>query len=84
MVGAGDEPDGGAPRRLIPRGYWLDFPSLAAEYGWFSVPALYRWRIYYPDTDWWHFQKTDGLTWFEAMSEVYTREDIMNEFGAGR
>lgn len=81
---AGDAPTGGAPRHLIPRGYWLDFTSLAAEYGWLSVSALDRWRTYYPDTDWWHFQKTDGLTWFEAMSEVYTPEDIMNEFGAER
>jgi TolB protein len=74
-------PTGGAPSFVIPSGYWLDFTALAAEYGWHSVAALRRWRTYYPDTDWWHFQKTDGLSWVEAMREVYPEEEIEEVFG---
>lgn len=77
----GITPTGGAPSTLIPPGYWLDFTALAAEYGWRSVGALRRWRTYYPDTDWWHFQKTDGLSWIEAMREVYPVEEIEEVFG---
>lgn len=74
-------PTGGAPSFVIPSGYWLDFTALAAEYGWHSVAALRRWQTYYPDTDWWHFQKTDGLSWVEAMREVYPQEEIEEVFG---
>jgi TolB protein len=75
-------PTGGEPRQQIPSGYWLDFTRLAGEYGWRSVGALRRWRTYYPDTDWWHFQKTDGLSWVEAMREVYLEEEIEAVFGS--
>jgi TolB protein len=77
----GNTPPGGAPRHLIPSGYWLDFTALAAEYGWHRVPALRRWRTVWADTDWWHFQKTDGLSWEEAMREVYLQEEIEEAFG---
>jgi hypothetical protein len=72
---------GGAPYARIPSGYWLDFTRLAAEYGWQTPGALRRWRTYYPDTDWWHFQKTDGLSWLDTMLEVYREDEIEAVFG---
>ncbi len=79
--GPDGRPTGGAPSYVIPPGYWLDFTALAAGYGWQAVSALRRWQTYYPDTDWWHFQKTDGLSWVEAMREVYPQEEIEEVFG---
>ncbi len=72
---------GGAPLAVIPAGYYVDFSTLAADYGWQRVRAIYRWRSFYPDVEWWHFQKTDGLSWWDAMKQVYTESDIIASYG---
>jgi len=72
---------GGRLLDQVPPGYYVDFTALAADYGWERVPALYRWRYYWPDIEWWHFQKTDGLTWWECMLEIYEPEEIEAVFG---
>ena len=73
--------EGGQPMDKIPSGYYVDFTTLAQDYGWERVRAIYRWRSYYPDVEWWHFQKTDGLPWWEAMEQVYKEEDIIKSYG---
>ena len=72
---------GGAPMATIPAGYYVDFTTLANDYGWQRVRAIWRWRSYYPDVEWWHFQKTDGLPWWEAMEQVYKEADIIASYG---
>ncbi len=78
VVGTGT---GGAPMVTIPPGYYVDFTTLANDYGWERVRAIYGWRSYYPDVEWWHFQKTDGLTWWQAMEQVYKESDIIASYG---
>ena len=72
---------GGRYLDKVPTGYYVDFTTLASDYGWERVPALYRWRHYWPDIEWWHFQKTDGLSWWECMLELYEIEEIEDSFG---
>jgi hypothetical protein len=72
---------GGRPMTTIPRGYYVDFTTLAADYGWERVQAIYRWRVFYPDVEWWHFMKTDGLPWWDAMKQVYAEKDIIASYG---
>ncbi|MGD2178499.1 MAG: hypothetical protein PVG71_11825, partial [Anaerolineae bacterium] len=72
---------GGEPMEPIPSGYYVDFTTLAADYEWERVAALYRWRYYWPDIEWWHFQKTDGLSWWDCMLEIYPPEQIEASFG---
>ncbi|MFN8596663.1 MAG: hypothetical protein U0559_10845 [Anaerolineae bacterium] len=72
---------GGAPMATIPPGYYVDFTTLAADYGWQRVRAIWGWRSYYPDVEWWHFQKTDGLSWWDAMKQVYKESDIIASYG---
>lgn len=72
---------GGSPMSKIPAGYYVDFTTLAADYGWERVRAIWGWRSYYPDVEWWHFQKTDGLAWWEAMEQVYKEADIIASYG---
>jgi TolB protein len=72
---------GGQLLETIPPGYYVDLTTLAADYGWERVPALYRWRYFWPDIEWWHFQKTDGLDWWDCMLEVYEPEEIEDVFG---
>jgi hypothetical protein len=59
----------------------VDFTTLAADYGWERVSALYRWRYFWPDIEWWHFQNTAGLTWWECMLELYEPDEIEAAFG---
>jgi TolB protein len=73
--------EGGAPKERIPSGYYVDFSTVASDYGWERVPALWRWRYFWPDIRWWEFQKTDGMSWWECMLEVFEPEEIEAAFG---
>jgi TolB protein len=73
--------EGGMPRERIPSGYYVDFTTLARDYGWERVPSLWRWRYSWPDIRWWAFQKTEGLTWWEGMLEVFEPQEIEAAFG---
>jgi TolB protein len=63
---------GGEYRPLIPPGYFIDFTTLAEDYGWTRVPAQENWREFYPGILYWRFEHRGGLTWLEAIREVYT------------
>jgi len=72
---------GGELLATIPSGYYVDFTALAADYGWQRTSALYRWRYYWPDIRWWVFQKTDDLTWWQCMLELYEQSEVELTFG---
>jgi TolB protein len=61
----------------IPPGYWIDFTSLAAAYGWDRLPALPNWRNYYAGGRFTEFVMTDGLDWNSAMLELYPAEALL-------
>ena len=73
--------EGGAPRERIPPGYYLDFTALASSYGWQRVPSSWRWRYFWADIRWWEFWKTDDLSWWACMLEVFEPERIERSFG---
>jgi WD40 repeat protein len=73
--------EGGELKERIPSGYYVDFTTLAGDYGWERLPALWRWRYFWPDICWWRFRKTDGLSWWECMLEVFAPRDIEASFG---
>jgi TolB protein len=73
--------EGGAPKANIPSGYFVDFTTLASDYGWEWVPSLWRWRHFWPDIRWWEFLKADELTWWECMLEVFESQEIEAAFG---
>jgi TolB protein len=73
--------EGGELKQEVPLGYYVDFSELAADYGWQRVPANNRWRRQWADTNWWQFQKSQGLTWLEAMLELYRLDQIEAVFG---
>ncbi len=60
----------------VPAGYWIDFTSLAAAYGWQRLPALPNWRNYYAGARFTEFVMTDGLDWNSAMLELYPPEAL--------
>ncbi|MFW5696564.1 MAG: TolB family protein, partial [Phototrophicaceae bacterium] len=67
---------GGRLREQMPRGYYVDFTQLAADYGWERMPAGSDWRANFNARNFWMFRKTDGLTWYEAMRELYTDSQL--------
>ena len=72
---------GGELKAPIPEGYYVDFTTIAADYGWERRNALSNWRSSYFDIEWWHFQKTEGMSWYECMTELYSTEEISNSYG---
>jgi TolB protein len=60
-----------------PSGYWVDFTSLAAAYGWSRLPALPNWRNYYAGARLTEFALTGGLDWHSAMLELYPADALL-------
>ena len=65
---------GGGPMPAVPPGYWVDFTALARRYGWQRLPALPDWRSYVRGARFSEFAITSGLTWHEAMLQLYPPE----------
>jgi len=70
----------------VPAGYYVDFTALAAEYGWERIAANDRpgfsWIEEWIASDYWHFEKRDGLSWRSAMLELYDDETYRTNFGS--
>ena len=71
----------GGELKAIPSGYYVDFTTIALDYGWERRNALSNWRSSYFDIEWWHFQKTEGLSWYECMLEVYPEDEVIESYG---
>ncbi|HID52288.1 MAG TPA: hypothetical protein EYP41_09640 [Anaerolineae bacterium] len=82
---SGDDPSyyeqGGKLKEAIPAGYYVDFTALAADYGWERVPANPRWRTFFPDIRFWQYENRQGVTWEEAMAQLYTSVEMRRAFG---
>lgn len=67
---------GGRLRTTMPPGYYIDFTQLAADYGWQRAAAGSDWRANFNSTNYWLFQKREGLDWYDAMRELYTEPQL--------
>jgi TolB protein len=67
----------GGAYSAVPPGYWIDFTSLAAAYGWERLPALANWRTYFPGARFTEFAMTGGLDWYSAMLELYPEDALL-------
>jgi TolB protein len=74
---------GGRPTS-IPSGYYEDFTAIARRHGWHRIPAFeeedYDWRWDTLGREFWHYQKADGLTWYQAMLQIYPEETLQESF----
>ncbi len=81
-------PQEGGQLRAIPLGYYVDFTALAQEYGWERISATDRrdfsWKWHFKAVEYWHHQKRDDLTWYQAMLEVYSPQEVEHYFGWDR
>ncbi|UYN89201.1 MAG: PD40 domain-containing protein [Anaerolineales bacterium] len=67
---------GGQLADEVPAGYWIDFTALAADYGFERLPAQANWRSFFPSTLFNQFVLRDGLSWQDAMLQLYSAEVI--------
>ena len=67
---------GGELVESVPAGSWLDFTALATDFGFERVPALSNWRSYYPGALFNLFVFRQGLTWEDAMLQLYSPEEV--------
>jgi TolB protein len=63
----------------IPSGYFVDFTTLAEDYGWSRVPSQPNWVTYYPGILYWRFEHRDGLDWLTAIREIYTAQQAATQ-----
>jgi TolB protein len=68
--------EGGSLKAEFPSGYYVDFTQLARDYGWLRSPAGNDWRANYNGSNYWLFLKIEGLTWYQAMRELYTDAEL--------
>jgi TolB protein len=71
-----------------PGGYFVDFTGLAAQFGWRRIAAQERddfnWRSQLLALEYWHFERRDGLTWYDAMHLVYDEKTLERLFSVER
>ena len=65
---------GGEQASILPEGYWVDFTTLAGDYGWQRFPALFNWQSYFQGTRFNVFAITSGLNWEDAMLQLWPPE----------
>ena len=68
---------GGQPKEHIPQGYYIDFTRLATDYGFERLPALANWRTFYQGARFNEFVMREGLSWEQAMLQIYPAASIL-------
>ena len=67
---------GGRLKSTMPDGYYIDLTRLAQDYDWERAAAGSDWRANSNTMNYWLFYKRDGLSWYEAMREIYTEAQL--------
>ncbi len=62
---------GGKESPEYPTGYWVDVTDIANRFGWDRLAATPNWMTYFQGARFNLFAKKDGLSWRDAMLELY-------------
>jgi TolB protein len=78
--------DAGGKRLRIPGGYYADITALAKRHGWeriacYAIEGDYHWNTDSNGTEYWHYERTDGLSWWDAMQQIYALETLEENAG---
>ncbi len=78
--------DAGGKRMPIPSGYYVDVTALAKRHGWeriacYAIEGDYHWNADSNATEYWHYERTDGMLWWDAMLQIYTPEQLEQDVG---
>jgi TolB protein len=78
--------DAGGKRLPIPGGYYADITALAKRHGWeriacYAIDDDYHWQTDSNATEYWHYERTDGLLWWDAMLQIYPPDTLAEYVG---
>jgi TolB protein len=59
-----------------PPGFWVDVTDLASQFGWSRLASLNNWRMYYPGILFNTIVYQQGMSWQQAMLELYPQDVI--------
>jgi len=73
-------PGEGGTKMPVPSGFYVDFTEIARQYGWERISAHdgpdFDWKSDKTGAEYWHYQKSQGLNWYQAMRELYSEDDL--------
>ncbi|NIV30819.1 MAG: hypothetical protein GWN58_15395 [Anaerolineae bacterium] len=78
--------DAGGKRLPIPSGYYADVTDIAKRHGWeriacYAIEDDYHWNTDSNATEYWHYERTDGMIWWDAMQQLYTPQQLEENVG---
>ncbi|MFN2225121.1 MAG: TolB family protein [Anaerolineae bacterium] len=78
--------DAGGKRLPIPEGYYVDVTALAKRHGWqriaaYAIEGDYHWSSDSNGTEYWHYERADGLVWWQAMQQLYDADTLQTYVG---
>jgi TolB protein len=78
--------DAGGRQLPIPAGYYVDITALGKRHGWERIAAYqidgdYHWHVDSNATEYWHYERTDGLVWWDAMRQIYAPDTLQQYVG---
>ena len=60
-----------------PKDAYVNITAIAEKHGWKPIEAQKGWKKSQGKEEWWHFEKRDGLSWYQAIKEIYSESDIV-------
>ena len=67
---------GGRLKDSVPAGYYVDLTQIAEDFGWERLPAQRTWQFNFGAIQFWELYKSGGLSWTDAMLELYTPGEL--------
>jgi TolB protein len=68
--------ENGGEYEPAPAGYWVDFTELALRFGWERLSSLDNWRSYFQGIQFNTFVLRQGMTWKQALLDIYPPEQV--------
>jgi hypothetical protein len=60
-----------------PKDAYVNITEVAKKHGWLPIPAQKGWKSKKAKMEWWHFEKRGGLSWYQALKEIYAEKTIV-------
>ncbi len=61
---------------------FIDVTQILIDHGFSRIPAQKGWERIYDKKEWWHYEKRDGKTMYQALRDIYTEEDIVKGYSS--